>query len=104
MANRRHYLRFPSFLSVLDFLDILGRQVSFYLTNRQDSSGVPGLLLTRQVFMYLRPEMHLFVILENSTLRRDCDLFRQVSLYLTNLFDFSICTDFQEHHRMESLT
>ena len=31
--------------------------------------------------------MHLFAILENSTLRRDCDLLRQVSLYLTNLFD-----------------
>ena len=28
-----------------------------------------------------------FAILENSTLRRDCDLLRQVSLYLTNLFD-----------------
>ena len=28
----------------------------------------------------------LFAILENSTLRRDCDLFRQVTLYLTNQF------------------
>ena len=56
MANLRHCLQFPSFLS---FLDILGRQVS----------------------LYLRPQMHLFAILENSTLRRDCDLLRQVSLY-----------------------
>ena len=39
------------------------------------------------VSLYLRPEMHLVAILENSTLRRDCDLLRQFSLYLTNLFD-----------------
>ena len=34
----------------------------------------------RQVSLYFRPEMHLFAILANSTLRRDCDLLRQVSL------------------------
>ena len=90
MANRRHCLRFPSlltFLQFLDFLDILVRQVSMYLPNLHDSSGVPGLLPSRQVSLYLRLEMHLFAIFENSTLRSDCDLLRQVSLYLTNLFD-----------------
>ena len=35
----------------------------------------------------LHPEMHLFAILENSTLRHDCHLLRQVSLHLTNLSD-----------------
>ena len=63
MANLRH----------LDFLDILGRQVALYLPNLQESLGVPGILLSRQVSLYLRPEMHLFAILENSTLRRDFD-------------------------------
>ena len=90
MANLRHCPRIPSLLSFLEFpdiLDILGRQVSLYVPNLQDSSGVPGLLLSRQVSLYLRPEMHLSAILENSTLRRDCDLLCQVSLYLTNLFD-----------------
>ena len=55
------------------------RQVSLYLPNLQGISGVPGLLLSRRVSSYLRPEMHLFAILENSTLRPDCDLLRQVS-------------------------
>ena len=87
MANRRHCLRFPNHLSFLDFLDILERQVSLYLPNLQDSSGVPGLLLSRQVSLYRGPEMHLFAFLQNSTLRRDCDLSRLVSLYLTNRFD-----------------
>ena len=63
LANLRHFLRFPSHLSFLEFLDIL---------------DIPG----RQVSLYLHPEMHLFAFLENSTLRRDCDLLRQ-----TNLFD-----------------
>ena len=54
-------------------------------------SGVPGLLLSRQVSLYSRPEMHLFATLENSTLRRDCDLLRQVFdkvlLSIPGLFD-----------------
>ena len=50
MANFRHCLRFPSLLGFLDFL----------LPNLQDSSGVPGLLLSRQVSLYLRPDLHLF--------------------------------------------
>ena len=81
MANLRHCF------SVLDLLDTSRRQVSLYLPNLQDSSGLPGLLLSRQVSQYLLPELHLFAILENSTLRRDCDLLRQFSLYLTIFFD-----------------
>ena len=87
MANLRQCLQFLSFLEFLEFLDILERHVSLFLQNLQVDSGVPGLLLSRQVSLYLRPEMHLSAILDNSTLRRDCDLLRQVSLYLTNLFD-----------------
>ena len=78
MAKLCHRLRFLSFLK---------RRVSSYLLNPQDNSGVPGLLLSRRVSSYFRPELHLFAILENSTLRLDCVLLRQVSLYLTNLFD-----------------
>ena len=41
--------------------------------------------------LYLRPEMHLFVVLENSTLRRrDYDLLRQVYPYFTNMFDSAL--------------
>ena len=43
--------------------------------------------LKRRVSSYLHPELNLFAILENSTLRLDCVLSRQVSLNLTNLFD-----------------
>ena len=60
VAKRCQCLRFPSFLSVLSFLDILVRQMSLYLPNLQDTSGVPGLLPSRLVSLYLRPEMHLF--------------------------------------------
>ena len=84
MANLCHCLRFPRFLSFLDFLE---RQVSLYFPNIQDSSGVPGLLLSRQVSLYLRPEVHLFAIIKNSTLRRDCNLLRQLYPFLTHLFD-----------------
>ena len=90
MANHRHCLRLPSLLSFLEFLqflDILGRQSSLCLPNLQGNSGVHGLLLSRRVSSYLHPELYLFAIFENSTLRRDCDLLRQVSLYLTYLFD-----------------
>ena len=59
----------------LRFLSFLKRRVSSYLLNLQDNSGVPGLLLSRRVSLYLHPELH------------DCVLSRQVSLYLTNLFD-----------------
>ena len=49
MANLRHCLRFPSLLSFLEFLDLRRRQISLYLPNLQGNSGVPGLLLSRQV-------------------------------------------------------
>ena len=62
-------LRFPSFLSLLK------RRVSSYLLNLQDNSSVLGLLLSRRVSSYLRPELHRFAILENSTLRLDWTLF-----------------------------
>ena len=62
VAKLCHCLQFPSFLSFLNFLE-------------------------RQVSSYLRPELHLLAILENPTLRLDCVLWRQVSLYLTNLLD-----------------
>ena len=93
VAKLHHCLPFPSLLSLLEFLEfldilgILGGQVSLYLQNLQDSSSVPGLLLSRQVSLYLRPVEHLFAILENSTLRRHWNFLRQVSLNLTNLFD-----------------
>ena len=83
MANLRHCLRFPSllsFLKFLDILDILGRRISLYIPNLQGNPGVPGIFLSRQVSLYLRPEMHLFAILENSTLRRDCDTFKSNSV------------------------
>ena len=51
------------------------------------NSGVPGLLLSLQGSSYPRPELHLFAILEKSTLRLDCNFLRQVSMYFTNLFD-----------------
>ena len=48
----------------------------------------PGLLLvSRRVSSYLHPELHLFAILENSTLRLDCVVLLQASLYLTKHFD-----------------
>ena len=78
VAKLRHCLRFPTFLN---------RRVSSYLLNLQGNWGVPGLLLSRRVSSYQHPELHLFAILENSTLRLDWILLRQVSLYLTNLFD-----------------
>ena len=93
VANICHCLRLPSLLSLLEFLGfldilgILGRQVSLYLQTLQDSSGVPGVLLSRQVSLCIRPAKHLFAILENSTLPHDWNFLRQVSLNLTNLFD-----------------
>ena len=48
-----------------------GATSSLCLQTLQNSSGVPGLLLSRQVSLYVRPQMHLFAILENSTLRLD---------------------------------
>ena len=75
------------FPCLLSFLYILGRQVSLYLLNPQQNSRDPGLLLSWRVSSYIHPQMHLFTVLENSTLRRDCDFLRQVSLCLTNLFD-----------------
>ena len=90
VANLCHCLQFPSLLEFLEFLDTLGvleRQVSLYLQILQDSSGVLGLLLSRQVSLYLRPAMHLCAIIENSTLRRDWNSLRQISQNLTNLFD-----------------
>ena len=78
MAKLCHCLRFLSFLK---------RRVSSCFLNLKDKSGVPGLLLSRRVSSYLRPELHLFAIIETSTLLLDCVLSRQVFLYLTNLFD-----------------
>ena len=82
MAKSCHCLRFLSFLK---------RQVSSYLLNLHENSSVPGPLLSRRVSSYLHPELHLSAILENSTLRLDCILWRQVSLYLTNLFARVLC-------------
>ena len=52
-------------------LSFLKRRVSSYILNLQDNLGVPGLLLSRRVSLYLHPELHHFAILENSTLRLD---------------------------------
>ena len=82
VANLCHCLRLPSLLSLLEFLDTL---------------GVLGWQVSRLVFSYLHPELHLFAILENSTLCRDWSLasgfpeldqsVRQGALSISGLFD-----------------
>ena len=62
------------FVLCLRCLSFLKRRVSSYCLNLQRNSGVPGLLLSRRVSSYLHPELHLFAILENSTLPLDCVL------------------------------
>ena len=81
-------LRFPSLLNFMEFLcfhdilSILVLQASLYRQSR-DNSGIPGLCLLWQVFLYRHPVKQPFAILENSTLRRDWNfvlILRQVSL------------------------
>ena len=74
MAKFCHCLRFPSFLTR-------------YLLKLQGNSGVPGLPVATSFLLPTSRTLHLSAILENSALRLDCVLLRQVSLYLTNLFD-----------------
>ena len=82
----------------LRFLSFLKRRVSSYLLNLQDNSSVAGLLLSRRVSSYPHPELHLFAIPENSTLRLDCMSFssrfpvldqsvRQGAVSIRGLFD-----------------
>ena len=79
--------------------------VPWSVQNLQESSGVPGLLLSRQVSLYLRPAEHLFAILENSTLRRDWNfLRRQGALSIPGLFDAIGLFTFEELVETETAT
>ena len=78
------YFRVPNLLNLQefqDFLDIFGIQMLqvFLCLISPDDSDTSGPCLLLQVSLCFRPVEHLFAILENSTLRRDCDLLRQVS-------------------------
>ena len=74
------------FCLYLRFLSCLKRRVTSYFLNLQGNSGVPGLLLSLRVSSYFHPELHLFAILDNSTLRIDWTFLLQISLYLTDIF------------------
>ena len=60
---------------------------SSYSQGFREHSEVPGSSLPLRVSSYSLPTLHLFAILENSTLRLDCVLSLQVSQYFSNQND-----------------
>ena len=70
------------------FMCFVKRRFSWFILNLQVNSGVHGLLVSLRVSSYLHPVLHLFAILQNSTVRLEwINYLASGFLYLTNHFD-----------------